>query len=335
MHNDFVRPSGRWGNGTTSLFVPTGRDMALLDELSTESINGDSGGTYAPASAIILGGAGLSLQSTACQFLGGLVTYSGGRLYLGDDDYPLVSPSRTRTVVLPIASAFTSVNSGYACGGSQSWVLQDNPLGIKSANVGAEVEIPLSSLGWRPTACMNGATITQVAVTFRVGQTHAVVPSSTPTVGLYRVSSSGKAFTLLASTWTASHTYAVGNYVAPTSGNFNNLYFKATSITTGTSGGTEPTWPTVLGQSVIDSGVTWTCYGCLGSISPPANAAAYYAGGNAQTMLLTPNQDNVVDRTQYAWILTVQDENSTGALAGNTLHSVTLTLSGISDLRPE
>lgn len=35
--------------------------------------------------------------------------------------------------------------------------------------------------------------------------------------------------------------------------------FKCTAITTGITGGAEPTWPTTIGNTVVDGGVTWTC----------------------------------------------------------------------------
>lgn len=63
--------------------------------------------------------------------------------------------------------------------------------------------------------------------------------------------------------WTATHTYAVGNYVrqlaTPSYG--NERVFKATSITTGISGGSEPAWNLGNNATTTDSGVTWTQVG--------------------------------------------------------------------------
>lgn len=60
-------------------------------------------------------------------------------------------------------------------------------------------------------------------------------------------------------TWAAASPYAVGAYVIPTAAHLTGSYYKCTAITTGISGGTEPVWPTLLGNTVVDGGVTWTC----------------------------------------------------------------------------
>jgi hypothetical protein len=51
--------------------------------------------------------------------------------------------------------------------------------------------------------------------------------------------------------------YALNAYVVPVTS--NGFYYKATAA--GTSGGTIPTFPTVIGQTVTDGTVTWTCAG--------------------------------------------------------------------------
>ncbi len=62
-------------------------------------------------------------------------------------------------------------------------------------------------------------------------------------------------------TWAASTAYNIGDIVRPTAGN-GHLYQCAIA---GTSGGSQPTWPTTRGGSVTDGGVTWVeCgYGVL------------------------------------------------------------------------
>ena len=56
--------------------------------------------------------------------------------------------------------------------------------------------------------------------------------------------------------WTATTAYIVGDFVVPNV--LAGRAYKATAITTGNSGSSEPTWPTTDGGTVVDSGVTWT-----------------------------------------------------------------------------
>lgn len=57
------------------------------------------------------------------------------------------------------------------------------------------------------------------------------------------------------SEWAASTAYTAGDRAIALSSAHPTLWFVAT--TTGTSGGSQPTWPTVIGATVVDSGVTW------------------------------------------------------------------------------
>lgn len=55
--------------------------------------------------------------------------------------------------------------------------------------------------------------------------------------------------------WAATTAYVLGNRVEPTTP--NTYVYEVT--TAGTSGGSEPTWPTVIGSTVVDGTVVWTC----------------------------------------------------------------------------
>lgn len=68
--------------------------------------------------------------------------------------------------------------------------------------------------------------------------------------------------------WKAATSYAIGDVVLPTPGpGRTGRSYIVSSITTGTSGGTEPTWPSPTG-SVVDGGVTWTVNGLIPGTPP-------------------------------------------------------------------
>jgi hypothetical protein len=71
----------------------------------------------------------------------------------------------------------------------------------------------------------------------------------------------------------ASTAYVVGDVVRPASA--NGFLYRATN--SGSTAAGLPTYPTVLGQTVVDSGVTWECYGIAITVFTSANAATWAA----------------------------------------------------------
>lgn len=61
--------------------------------------------------------------------------------------------------------------------------------------------------------------------------------------------------TLSGTTWAASTAISLYAVYEPTTR--NNYLYRATVA--GTTAGSEPTWPTTIGNTVVDGGVTWTC----------------------------------------------------------------------------
>jgi len=93
-----------------------------------------------------------------------------------------------------------------------------------------------------------------------------------------------------ATTWAADTVYAEDVLVVPTAG--GNLFYRA--IQGGTSGSSEPTWPTTPGATVVDGGVIWECmqhtlaeYPEVTFAYTGAEAAiyGYYITNNAGTVL--------------------------------------------------
>lgn len=61
--------------------------------------------------------------------------------------------------------------------------------------------------------------------------------------------------------WVASSTYASNTIRKPTPPNRNGYRYKVTAGGGGAAGSSEPTWPAVIGATVTDGALTWTCEG--------------------------------------------------------------------------
>ena len=62
--------------------------------------------------------------------------------------------------------------------------------------------------------------------------------------------------------WTPGATIAAGSDIGPSTGAQNGLWFQGTA---GTTGLTEPAWPSTIGGTVSDNGITWTAIGSVDS----------------------------------------------------------------------
>jgi hypothetical protein len=68
-----------------------------------------------------------------------------------------------------------------------------------------------------------------------------------------------KVLATIKTAWAASTAYALNDLRMPTSAKENGIYYKCT--TAGTSGSTEPAWPTTIGATVADGTAVWTAEG--------------------------------------------------------------------------
>jgi len=68
------------------------------------------------------------------------------------------------------------------------------------------------------------------------------------------------------SAWAATTNYSLDDIRIPTVG--NGFYYKVTTDA-GSSGASQPTWPTTIGSTVVDGGITWTCSGSYGGFPSP------------------------------------------------------------------
>lgn len=77
------------------------------------------------------------------------------------------------------------------------------------------------------------------------------------------------------SAWAGTTAYSLTNRRVPTVA--NSLYYEVT--TAGTSAAGEPTWPTTIGNTVVDGTVTWTCKGYYGGFPSPHIPTPVFADG--------------------------------------------------------
>jgi hypothetical protein len=261
-HHDYVRPSGQWPPET----VLTPGDLRRFDVAQFQALNGDAGGTWAPFTPITIGGLGLALQggsSVGHKILGGVQTYSGGRIYLGTT-YPVFETDVTREISYPI------VVPGFA---------SMNPVGSVFATVASQY----MTLSIPPRQVHNGATLSSVSVAIQVGAKHVAIPQFMPSALLVR----DDWYPWNASRYPAGAgpTAVVGGEVIfPSNVSTTGWGLVYVATTTGTTSGTEPTWSShaTINSSVTDGSVTWTATGYSPATAPAwAPSTAYTANHNA------------------------------------------------------
>jgi len=106
------------------------------------------------------------------------------------------------------------------------------------------------------------------------------------------VALTSKSFTTTAAnSWSRAHAvstaFTAGDLVRPSTGN-GFVYMAAVG---GTTSGTAPTWPTTIGLTVTDGGVTWTCVGrnVVVFTSSPATWTAPFDAGPFRHVILYDN----------------------------------------------
>ena len=329
-HNPLARPQAFWAATDAHanyIAVPTCRDFALWDTFQYKGLDGDQGGTWAPSKPIAIGGAGLQLSGAGNFLAGGVTTSTGGRLIHGNNDY-LVLPNTLRTETLGFlgSQVLTSSNGQLATG-----TLSTSPFGFVTPAGWTSLVLPISSRYMH-----QGAALSKVLVTGRM----LAQPASFPTTPLEMFFESsggtygfGGSLTPLPYTqWAPTTGYTAGQYVYPLA-KTSGFYYRCTI--SGTSSGTEGTWPTTVGGTFIDGSVTWQCQGYAGLVPYPTTTAGYYAGGVVQTFELSVDAQHnpyTIDCSQNSYSLTnVPDSVGTQWL----WHAVQLFYTSITDLRPE
>lgn len=172
-HNDrFYRPSI-----LAPTWVPTPYQIRRLDQQTSESVNGDAGGTWNPAKPLIIGGAGVRLFS-AGGFTGGVTTGAyapDGALLLGDNDWPKHVTPKTRKILFPIRDSF------WASADIETYPQQQTDQSIPGSFQSTYApQSLLLNMGIDGRYLPVGATISEVRLCFSVGVKPATVPANLP-----------------------------------------------------------------------------------------------------------------------------------------------------------
>lgn len=307
-HNDFAfrDEHGQPGNAT----VPEPSILRQLDLAASQGIDGDNGGTWNPASPIILGGAGLNLSGYVLAN-GGVTTgplASPRALIVSGVPAVWLAGNRTRIVVFPLrdfgarfdeTTIYQASTVTYDDGSSPGTVttLQNTGLfSLSTTTVRLIVPIPQ----FRCTVG-NVSAGTSWFPTLRIRTGQSSVPSLLTGMPGFRLSKFTAAGAWQSSqdvvipTWAATHAYNVGDLVIPTSP--NSRQFRCT--VGGTSGGAQPAgFPAaVVGTTIAgDGGVSWlTELGPAGATAHyitlplPTTAANYFAQGQWQDITFPGN----------------------------------------------
>lgn len=126
----------------------------------------------------------------------------------------------------------------------------------------------------------------------------------------YRIDKNNAIYELKPSTWTASTAKSVGALVNPTVSNGKSYRMTSGS---GSTGGAQPTWPTTVGATVVDNGITWTCVDLVSFPSPHIPQPIFFDGyvflmadtparevfNSAVQDILTWKSDNFISAEMY------------------------------------
>jgi hypothetical protein len=347
-HNENVMPGGKWPTG----LPPLPSRMRRMDQLSSETIDGDAGGTWAPVKPIIIGGAGVTIYSLG-GFAGTVQTapgaLAGGALVLGDNDYPTAALAHTRTQTIGLRDFFNRRDRINPEDAATGFYPLDESMPGTLKNI-SNVLHPSAArfVGPIPSArLIQGAILLSMTLKMRVPTAPLGMPTTMPGFRIVRVAKTGAYSTTtsdlyLIPTRANTHAYVVGDLVIPSAANARQ--FRCTIA--GTSAGAQPAafGTASAGDAVVDGGVTWRCelgpnhaYGHYCRLARAADSNGYYAGGNVQSISASSTylQNNTINLATYSYMLEIIDEsNAGGFIAANLFHSLSFTLTGLTTMRP-
>jgi len=176
-------------------YITTGQNLRDIDQNSFLAINGADGGTWAPSSHIVIDGAGVVVG--AHWKMNGANVVASGPYTFGkntSDDYWQLSVGHVATSATLITQFIEFINFNLVD------ITIDNLTFFSSSVISTGISLTVSGQLTRfviPLNVYNGGTITDVIVTFNVGENH--LPQYLPKFRILRMDSQGVVQSLRAS----------------------------------------------------------------------------------------------------------------------------------------
>ena len=266
--------------------VPTPSQMTTLDQNGYTAVNGDAGGTWSPSSQIILGGAGLSVTGA---FVASNGTLTNGKVN-APPNYVTALTRKTAVPCRPWPGVYTGA---VAPSGSLSGPA--TAIGYSFDNAATDVPIPRFP-----------GFITQITNT----GTNTFGPSYVVDLSPY-VRHGATLISALLTATLATHTTeppvhpALGIFRFQADGSSRDQTVAMQSANSLPS--TNRLLSTFSQQDQIGSG----------------SVSGYNA--HYEIVNFVPDQNNVIDTTQYTYLAVIWDEGGTGAIVGNAFEHIILT----------
>jgi hypothetical protein len=175
------------------------------------------------------------------------VRSNGGFYDFVSSDYELDGADIDVTSFFPVGrSVFYSGTHPYA------------PSAGMRLNVNARGATATPTVGSPRTTCIYIATAESSRITFSASYFDTIYELGSSCRDVEVVDALALEFrgSLFSSKWAATTAYTAGQFIAPTNARANGYFYLCT--TSGTSGATEPTWPTTYNGTVTDGTVVWT-----------------------------------------------------------------------------
>lgn len=200
-HNARTQPDATWNNGGLEGYVPPPSDWEDLDRKIAQSLNGDLGGTHAPATPIIIGDTapastqpGLVIDGPILVAYGGSLTSQNGARFILSE-YPAFGPNHKavpRKIITPCIRRMATQ--------PYHWIERPSSFGIQS--IGCTVQEtnygPYANALEQPSFVLplrvhDGANFARATLKFRVPTARSSSPIVAPRLRIVRVDLDGVA----------------------------------------------------------------------------------------------------------------------------------------------